>query len=70
VVLNELENVIASHVNANVAPQVVEHVVEPTTFIHDCAAAVKPGGLLVVSTLNRTLLSWAFGVVVAEQILG
>lgn len=30
---------------------------------------VRPGGLLVVSTLNRTLKSYALGIVAAEYIL-
>ena len=53
-----------------IASEVVEHVVDMPTFVRDCASAVKPGGLLVLSTLNRTLLSYALGIVAAEQVLG
>lgn len=53
-----------------VASEVVEHVACMATFVRDCAAAVKPGGLLLLSTLNRTRKAYALGVVAAEQVLG
>ncbi|MDP3318002.1 MAG: bifunctional 2-polyprenyl-6-hydroxyphenol methylase/3-demethylubiquinol 3-O-methyltransferase UbiG, partial [Bosea sp. (in: a-proteobacteria)] len=34
-----------------------------------CCAAVKPGGLLVMATLNRTLKSYALAIVGAEYVL-
>ncbi|HEX2509807.1 MAG TPA: bifunctional 2-polyprenyl-6-hydroxyphenol methylase/3-demethylubiquinol 3-O-methyltransferase UbiG [Microvirga sp.] len=52
------------------AMEVVEHVADVTAFVRACAAAVKPGGLLVVATLNRTLRSFAFAIVGAEYLLG
>jgi 2-polyprenyl-6-hydroxyphenyl methylase / 3-demethylubiquinone-9 3-methyltransferase len=52
------------------AMEVVEHVTDVSVFVRACAAAVKPGGLLVVATLNRTLRSFAFAIVGAEYLLG
>jgi 2-polyprenyl-6-hydroxyphenyl methylase / 3-demethylubiquinone-9 3-methyltransferase len=39
-------------------------------FVGACCRAVKPGGLLVMSTLNRTLRAYALAIVGAEYILG
>jgi 2-polyprenyl-6-hydroxyphenyl methylase/3-demethylubiquinone-9 3-methyltransferase len=51
------------------AMEVVEHVADVGLFV-DCAAAmVKPGGLLFVATLNRTVKSFALAIVGAEYIL-
>lgn len=50
--------------------EVIEHVPDPAAFIAQCAAAVKPGGLLIASTLNRTLKSFALAIVAAEYVLG
>ncbi|MBN8984108.1 MAG: bifunctional 2-polyprenyl-6-hydroxyphenol methylase/3-demethylubiquinol 3-O-methyltransferase UbiG, partial [Rhizobiales bacterium] len=36
------------------AMEVVEHVVDVGAFLARCASVLKPGGLMVVSTLNRT----------------
>lgn len=51
------------------ALEIVEHVADVPAFIAACAALVKPGGLLVMSTLNRTAKSFALGIVAAEYIL-
>jgi 2-polyprenyl-6-hydroxyphenyl methylase/3-demethylubiquinone-9 3-methyltransferase len=50
--------------------EVIEHVPDPGKFISECAALVKPGGLAVFSTLNRTFKSWALAIVGAEYVLG
>ena len=49
--------------------EVVEHVVDPAAFLRDCAQLVRPGGQIVVATLNRTLRAYALAVVGAEHIL-
>ena len=49
--------------------EVVEHVPDPAAFLKSCAALVRPGGVLVLSTLNRTLKSYALAIVGAEYIL-
>lgn len=52
------------------ALEIIEHVAEPTAFVRDCASLVREGGVLVISTLNRTMASYALGIVAAERILG
>jgi 2-polyprenyl-6-hydroxyphenyl methylase/3-demethylubiquinone-9 3-methyltransferase len=51
------------------AMEVVEHVTDVALFIGHAAAVVKPGGLLFVATLNRTVKSFALAIVGAEYIL-
>ncbi|MBR2535707.1 MAG: bifunctional 2-polyprenyl-6-hydroxyphenol methylase/3-demethylubiquinol 3-O-methyltransferase UbiG [Hyphomicrobium sp.] len=50
--------------------EVVEHVPDVGQFIAECARVVRPGGLVVFSTLNRTFKSWALAIVGAEYVLG
>lgn len=52
------------------ALEIVEHVADPASFLEVCAALVKPGGLLFVSTLNRTVRSHLLAVFAAERVLG
>jgi 2-polyprenyl-6-hydroxyphenyl methylase/3-demethylubiquinone-9 3-methyltransferase len=52
------------------AMEVVEHVADVPGFLSTCATLVGPGGALVLATLNRTLRSFALGIVVAEYLLG
>jgi 2-polyprenyl-6-hydroxyphenyl methylase/3-demethylubiquinone-9 3-methyltransferase len=49
--------------------EVIEHVAVPRDFIADCAAMVRPGGIMTCSTINRTLKAFAFAIVGAEYIL-
>jgi 2-polyprenyl-6-hydroxyphenyl methylase / 3-demethylubiquinone-9 3-methyltransferase len=51
------------------AMEVVEHVADVGDFVATCASMVKPGGLMVAATLNRTLKSFALAIVGAEYIL-
>jgi 2-polyprenyl-6-hydroxyphenyl methylase/3-demethylubiquinone-9 3-methyltransferase len=51
------------------AMEVVEHVADVGLFIGSAAAMVKPGGLLFVATLNRTIKSFALAIVGAEYVL-
>ena len=51
------------------AMEVVEHVTDIGAFLGRCAAMLKPGGLMVVSTLNRNWKSFALAIVGAEYIL-
>lgn len=50
--------------------EVVEHVADPAQFLKDCAGLVKPGGIMVVATLNRTAKAFALAIVGAEYVLG
>ena len=51
------------------AMEVVEHVADVPLFVRRCAEMVKPGGLMITATLNRTLKSFALAIVGAEYIL-
>jgi 2-polyprenyl-6-hydroxyphenyl methylase/3-demethylubiquinone-9 3-methyltransferase len=51
------------------AMEVVEHVVDVSEFVATCVSMVKPGGLMVAATLNRTLKSFALAIVGAEYVL-
>jgi 2-polyprenyl-6-hydroxyphenyl methylase / 3-demethylubiquinone-9 3-methyltransferase len=51
------------------AMEVVEHVADLAEFVRCCAAMVAPGGLMVASTLNRTLKSFAVMIVGVEYVL-
>jgi 2-polyprenyl-6-hydroxyphenyl methylase/3-demethylubiquinone-9 3-methyltransferase len=49
--------------------EVVEHVAEPGQYLRDCARLLKPGGLMIVATLNRTLKALALAKIGAEYVL-
>jgi 2-polyprenyl-6-hydroxyphenyl methylase / 3-demethylubiquinone-9 3-methyltransferase len=49
--------------------EVVEHVAEPGQYLRDCAGLLKPGGLMIVATLNRTLKALALAKIGAEYVL-
>ena len=53
-----------------VSSEVVEHVVDPPSFCRTLAELCKPGGLVVMSTINRTVWSYSLAIVAAERILG
>ena len=52
------------------AMEVVEHVADLGLFVRCCAKMVKPDGLMLVATINRTLKSFALAIVGAEYVLG
>ncbi len=52
-----------------IALEIVEHVADVATFIDALSALVRPGGLLIMSTLSRTAKSWAGAIVGAERLL-
>lgn len=49
--------------------EVVEHVADPAQFLADTARLVKPGGMMIVATLNKTAKALATAVIGAEYIL-
>jgi len=51
------------------AMEVVEHVADLNLFVELTGAMVKPGGLMIAATLNRTLKSFALAIVGAEYVL-
>ena len=49
--------------------EVIEHVADPGEYLRSCANLLKPGGLMIVATLNRTLKAIALAKVGAEYVL-
>jgi len=52
------------------ALEIVEHVSDVDLFLRSCGQMVKPGGLMFLSTLNRTAKAWALAIAGAEYVLG
>jgi 2-polyprenyl-6-hydroxyphenyl methylase/3-demethylubiquinone-9 3-methyltransferase len=51
------------------ALEIIEHVADLNAFLVSAASLVKPGGLLILSTINRTPEAFAFAIIGAERIL-
>jgi 2-polyprenyl-6-hydroxyphenyl methylase/3-demethylubiquinone-9 3-methyltransferase len=49
--------------------EVVEHVADVDFFLGTCAKMVRPGGLMFVATINRTMKAAALAIFAAENIL-
>ncbi|XP_015597598.1 ubiquinone biosynthesis O-methyltransferase, mitochondrial [Cephus cinctus] len=74
--LNYITSNIEDHVHSNpesydavVASEILEHVLDKELFLKSCAAVMKPGSSIFITTLNRTLPSWLGGIVAAEYLL-
>ncbi len=52
-----------------IASEVVEHVADLSLFVKRATEMVKPGGFMAVTTINRTMKSFALAIVGAEYIL-
>ena len=50
--------------------ELLEHVPEPDKIVAACAQAVRPGGALFFSTINRNVKSFLLAIVGAEYVLG
>ena len=55
--------------HAVMALEIIEHVADIPSFIEACASLLQPGGLLFLSTLNRTAPSYLTAILGAEYIL-
>jgi 2-polyprenyl-6-hydroxyphenyl methylase/3-demethylubiquinone-9 3-methyltransferase len=55
--------------DAVVCLEVVEHVPDVGAFLKTCAALARPGGLMLLSTLNRTLKAYLLAIIGGEYIL-
>lgn len=51
------------------ALEVVEHVTDVPAFVATCGALVKPGGMAIFSTINRTPKAFVLAIVGAEYVL-
>ena len=49
--------------------EVVEHVADPLAYLTACQHLLKPGGLMICSTLNRNAKSFAMAIVGAEWVM-
>ncbi|MCH9808243.1 MAG: bifunctional 2-polyprenyl-6-hydroxyphenol methylase/3-demethylubiquinol 3-O-methyltransferase UbiG [Alphaproteobacteria bacterium] len=49
--------------------EVVEHVPDPAAFLATCAKTVRPGGLFITSTINRTVKAYGLAIFAAEHVL-
>jgi len=49
--------------------EVVEHVSDPLAYLTACRELLKPGGLMVCSTLNRNPKSYVMAIIGAEHIM-
>jgi 2-polyprenyl-6-hydroxyphenyl methylase/3-demethylubiquinone-9 3-methyltransferase len=49
--------------------EVVEHVADVELFMNTCAGMVRPGGLMFVATINRTMKAAALAIFAAENVL-
>ncbi len=49
--------------------EVVEHVPDPLTYLAACRKLLRPGGLMVCSTLNRNAKSYVQAIVGAEYVM-
>ena len=49
--------------------EVVEHVADVDFFLSTCASMVRPGGMMFVATINRTLKAAALAIFAAENVL-
>ena len=49
--------------------EVVEHVADPQAYLQACHDLLKPGGLMVCSTLNRTPKAYMLAIVGAERVM-
>ena len=66
----EIEVVAGERFDLITCLEVVEHVADPATFIAGLASLLAPGGLLILSTPNRTMLSKLAIVRIGETVGG
>jgi 2-polyprenyl-6-hydroxyphenyl methylase/3-demethylubiquinone-9 3-methyltransferase len=67
-VAGELAMLPASTFDLVTSMEVVEHVTDPAAFVAELAARLAPGGLMILSTPNRTLWSKLLLVEAAERV--
>ena len=66
-----VESLVASGERFDVAMamEVVEHVADSGLFLEACTELVNPGGLFILSTINRTFKSLVYAIVMGEYVL-
>ena len=51
------------------ALEIIEHVADVDFFVSSCASLIKPGGLIIFATLNRTVKAFLLAIIGAEYVL-
>lgn len=51
------------------ALEIIEHVADIDFFVSSCTSLIKPGGLIIFATLNRTAKAFLFAIIGAEYVL-
>jgi 2-polyprenyl-6-hydroxyphenyl methylase/3-demethylubiquinone-9 3-methyltransferase len=51
------------------ALEIIEHVADIDLFVSSCASLIKPGGLMIFATLNRTAKAFLLAIIGAEYVL-
>lgn len=59
----------ANQYDVVLALEIIEHVADIPGFVHVCSKLLRPGGLVIFSTINRTPKSFALAIVGAEYVL-
>lgn len=59
-----------AHYDAITCMELLEHVPDPGSLLSACHRMLRPGGRLIVSTLNRTPASYLLAILGAEYLLG
>ncbi|XP_043468829.1 ubiquinone biosynthesis O-methyltransferase, mitochondrial-like [Leptopilina heterotoma] len=54
--------------DAVVSSEVLEHVMDQEIFIKCCTDLLRPGGVIFLTTINKTFISWFWGIIVGEYI--
>jgi 2-polyprenyl-6-hydroxyphenyl methylase / 3-demethylubiquinone-9 3-methyltransferase len=69
--LGAVESIVSSKEQFDVvmALEIIEHVDNPAAFVEHLCHITKPGGLIFISTLNRTWASYAKAILAAEYVL-
>ncbi|MEM7505249.1 MAG: bifunctional 2-polyprenyl-6-hydroxyphenol methylase/3-demethylubiquinol 3-O-methyltransferase UbiG [Pseudomonadota bacterium] len=49
--------------------EVVEHVPDPQAYLNACAGLVRPGGIMLTSTINRNPKSYMMAIIGAEHVM-
>nr|WP_199046719.1 bifunctional 2-polyprenyl-6-hydroxyphenol methylase/3-demethylubiquinol 3-O-methyltransferase UbiG [Dyella sp. ASV24] len=65
----ELASVEPESFDAVCCMELIEHVPDPAALVSDLARMVKPGGVVVMSTLNRTPVAFGAAILGAEYIM-
>jgi len=69
VAAEDLARELPHHFDVVTCMELLEHVPDPASTVHACAALVRPGGHVIFSTINRNPKSYLLAVIGAEYVL-